>query len=134
KALDYEEIMVKGNADLYDVAEVLDIDFEELKRYNPEITRWQVPPYVENYPLRIPVGSREAWDEYKEKDSVVSDNYKTFATNGKQSLEQIAKKFRVPMEVLTSLNPDVSEKRTLEKRTIIYLPFREDHSLRANMY
>ena len=134
KALDYEEIMVKGNADLYDVAEVLDVDFEEIKRYNPEIVRWQVPPYVESYPLRIPVGTREAWDEYKEKDSVVSDNYKTFATNGKQSLDQIAKKFRVPMDVMTSLNPDVSDKRTLEKRTIIYLPFREDHSLRSNMY
>ena len=134
KALDYEEIMVKGNADLYDVADVLDIDFEELKRYNPEIVRWQVPPYVESYPLRLPVGTREAWDEYKEKDSVVSDNYKTFATNGKQSLDQIAKKFRVPMDVMTALNPELSEKRTLEKRTIIYLPFREDHSLRSNMY
>lgn len=134
RPLDYEEIMVKGNADLYDVADVLDIDFEELKRYNPEITRWQVPPYVESYPLRIPVGTKDGWEEYKEKDSVVSDNYKTFATNGKQSLDDIAKKFRVPMDVITALNPDLPERRTLEKRTIIYLPFREDHSLRANMY
>jgi membrane-bound lytic murein transglycosylase D len=134
KCLDYEEIMVKGNADLYDVSEIVDIDFEELKRYNPEITRWQVPPYVESYPLRIPVGTKDAWDEYQEKDSVVSDNYKTFATNGKQTLEQIAKKFRIPMDVMTTLNPDLSETRTLEKRTIVYLPFREDHSLRANMY
>lgn len=134
RPLDYEEIMVKGNADLYDVAEAIDIDFEELKRYNPEVVRWQVPPYVETYPLRIPVGTKDAWEEYKEKDSVVSDNYKTFATNGKQSLDQIAKKFRVPMDVMTALNPDLPEHRTLEKRSIIYLPFREDHSLRANMY
>ncbi len=133
-ALDYEEIMVKGNADLYDVSEVLEIEFEELKRYNPEIVRWQVPPYVESYPLRIPVGTREAWDNYKEKDSVVSENYKTFATNGKQTLSQIAKKFRVPMDIMKSLNQELSVTRTLEKRTIVYLPFREDHSLRANMY
>ena len=34
KALDYEEIMVKGNADLYEVSEVLELDFEEIKRFN----------------------------------------------------------------------------------------------------
>lgn len=134
KALDYEEIMVKGNADLYTVAEALDLEFEDLKRYNPEIVRWQVPPYVESYPLRIPVGTKENWDAFADKDSVVSDSFKTFATNGKQGLRDISKKFRVPMDVLTSLNPELSETRTLEKRTIVYLPFREDHSLQSHLY
>ena len=132
-ALDYEEIMVKGNADLYEVAEALELDFEEVKRYNPEIVRWQTPPYVEGYALRIPVGAKEAWDEYKDKDSVVANNFKTYVTTGSSSLQQISKKFKVPVNVLADLNPDLSESH-LDSRTIVQLPFREDHSLQASMY
>ena len=133
KALDYEEIMVKGNADLYEVAEVLELDFEEVKRYNPEVVRWQIPPYVETYPLRVPVGAKDAWDEYKDKDSVVADSFKTYVTNGQSSLQHISRKFKVPVDVLAELNPDISEKR-LTPKTVVYLPFREDHSLHASMY
>ncbi len=133
KALDYEEIVVKGNADLYEVAEVLELDFEEVKRYNPEITRWQIPPYLENYALKVPVGAKEAWDEYKDKDSVVADSYKTYVTNGQSSLQNISKKFKVPTEVLVELNPDMNLNK-LSPRSVVYLPFREDHSLQASMY
>jgi len=134
KALDYEEIFVKGNTDLYDVADVLDLDFEELKRYNPEVVRWQIPHYVDTYPLRVPVGAKEAWDEFQEKDSVVADNFKTYVTTGKSSFGQISKKFKVPVDVLASLNPEVSGRHYISPRTVINLPFREDHSLTASMY
>lgn len=132
-ALDYEEIMVKGSADLYEVAEALELDFEEVKRYNPEIVRWQTPPYVEGYALRIPVGAKEAWDEYKDKDNVIADNFKTYVTSGSSSLHQLSKKFKVPMNVLADLNPDLSEAPLISK-TVVLLPFREDHSLQASMY
>jgi len=125
--------MVKGNTDLYEVAEVLELDFEEVKRYNPEIVRWQTPPYVEGYPLRIPVGAKDAWDEYQDKDSVVADNFKTYVTSGSSSLQQISKKFKVPVDVLADLNPDLSESQ-LNPKTVVHLPFREDHSLQASMY
>lgn len=134
KTLDYEEIMVKGNADLYEVAEVLELDFEELKKYNPEIVRWQIPPYLESYPLRIPVGAKEPWDNYVEKDSVVADSFKTYVTNGQSSLPQISKKFKVPVDVLESLNPEISASGKLASRSVVFLPFREDHSLTASMY
>lgn len=133
KALDYEEIMVKGNSDLYEIAEVLQLDFEELKRYNPEVVRWQIPPYLENYTLRVPVGAKEAWDDYAEKDSVIADSYKTYVTNGKSSLHHISRKFKVPLDVLKELNPEIAGNK-LAPKSVVYLPFREDHSLRASMY
>ncbi len=133
KALDYEEIMVKGNADLYEVAEVLELDFDELKKYNPEVVRWQVAPYVENYSSRVPVGAKETWEQYPDKDSVIADSYKTYVTNGKSSLQNISRKFKVPVNVLAAINPDISNKQ-LSPKTIVYLPFREDHSLKASMY
>jgi membrane-bound lytic murein transglycosylase D len=133
QALDYEEIMVKGNSDLYDVAEVLDLEFEELKRYNPEIVRWQIPPYLESYPLRVPVGAKVEWDNFTEKDSVIADSYKTYVTNGNSSIKQISKKFKVPTEVLEELNPQINGLK-INPRTVVNLPFREDHSLAASMY
>lgn len=133
KALDYEEIMVKGNADLYEVAKVLELDFDEVKRYNPELVRWQIPNYLDNYALRVPVGTKDAWEEYKDKDSVVADSYKTFIPIKNSSLSQISKKFKVPVNVLASLNPDLNHNQVSPK-TVVYLPFREDHSLTANMY
>lgn len=133
-ALDYEEIMVKGNADLYEVAEVLQLDFEEVKRYNPEVVRWQIPPYMESYPLRVPVGAKDAWEEYQDKDSVIADSYKTYVTNGKTSLDHISKKFKVPVDVLEDLNPDFKKGQRLSDRTVVYLPFREDHSMKDRLY
>ena len=134
RALDYEEIMVKGNADLYELAEVLQLDFEEVKRYNPEIVRWQIPPYVESYPLRVPVGAKEAWEKFDEKDSVVADNFKTYVTTGGQSLSHISKKFKVPHDVIEDLNPDLPEHSYLASNTVVQLPFRDDHSLRDGLY
>jgi membrane-bound lytic murein transglycosylase D len=133
KALDYEEIMVKGNSDLYDVAEVLQLDFETLKRYNPEIVRWQIPPYLESYPLRVPVGAKEEWEEFKNKDSVVASNYKTYSSSEKSSLDFVSRKFKVPLNVLQDLNPEI-EGNYLAPNVAVNLPFREDHSIRADMY
>ena len=133
RALDYEEIMVKGNADLYQVADALELDFEEIKRYNPEVIRWQVPPYVENYSLRIPVGAKDSWDNFQEKDSVVADSYKTYIPSGRANLAEVARKFKVPRDVLEGINPDLGS-RAIPAKTIVYLPFREDHSLKASMY
>ena len=88
---------------------------------------------MENYALRVPVGAKEAWDNYKDKDSVVANNYKTYITSGKTTLAQISKKFKVPKDVLEDLNSEL-EDGTLPNKTVVHLPFREDHSLQANMY
>jgi membrane-bound lytic murein transglycosylase D len=133
KALDYEEIMVKGNADLYEIADVLQLDFDEVKRYNPEIVRWQTPPYMENYPLRVPVGAKDAWENHQDKDSVIASSFKTYVTSGPSSLDQVSKKFKVPASVLADLNPELSEAK-ISPRTVVLLPFREDHSMQASMY
>jgi membrane-bound lytic murein transglycosylase D len=134
KTLDYEEIMVKGNTDLYQVAEVLELDFAEVKRYNPEIVRWQTPPTFDNYALKVPVGAKEVWDEYEDKDSVTANSFMTYATQSRATFQQVSQKFKVPVDVLISINPDLNAKRAMAPKTVMNLPFREDHSLKASMY
>lgn len=134
KALDYEEIMVKGNTDLYEVSDVLELEFEELKRYNPEIVRWQIPPYLESYALRVPVGLKEAWEGFQEKDTVIAKNYKTYVSSKRSSIKDVSRKFKVPLEVLEELNPEFGESNAIAANTVVNLPFRDDHSLTASMY
>lgn len=134
KALDYEEILVKGNSDLYDVAEVLGLEFEELKRYNPELVRWQTPTSIDAYPLRVPVGVKESWDDFSEKDSVIANNFKTI-NSGKSvtTFQHISRKYKVPTDILAALNPELRPNH-VPGRTEVKLPFREDHSIKGSMY
>ena len=133
KPLDYEEIQVKPNTDLYEVAKVLGLDFETVKKYNPEIVRWQTPPYSE-YSLRIPVGGSVNWDDQTHRDQIVATQYKSYQTKYLGSLGDVARKFKVPLNVLAGINPELSQKRSYPPKTQVLLPFREDHSLKANMY
>lgn len=132
-ALDYEQLEVPGNTDLYEVARVLEVPFEELQNYNPELIRWQTPVNVQTYPLRVPVGAREKWDELGDKDMVLATRYQTW--NGKKDvpLAHVATSHSIPLAVLEALNPDYVRGR-VPAGTLVRLPFREDQSARSNMY
>lgn len=131
--LDYDQLVVPGNTDLMEVARVLDVPFEEINRYNPELLRWQTPPELETYTLRVPVGTKAKWDELEDKSVVQATKYQTWSHKKPYSLSDAAKLLRVPMPVLAALNPEATTKR-LEKGETIRLPFREDQSARDRMY
>jgi len=48
-----DTVMVKKELHLQQVAEVLGIDFEELKILNPQYKRFVIPAYNQSYPLRL---------------------------------------------------------------------------------
>ena len=131
KALDFQEIEVPGNTDLYKVAEAIGSDFEEMKKYNPEVLRWQTPPTMKTYVLRVPVGKKEAWEKFQNKSLVMATNYKIYQLRGYASLYHVGRKFKVPSKVLAQIN-DMPAKKRLFPKTAVYLPFREDHAPRKN--
>lgn len=131
--LDYDQLVVPGNTDLMEVARVLDVPFEEINRYNPELLRWQTPPELETYTLRVPVGAKAKWDELEDKSVVQATKYQSWTHKKPYTLSDASKLLRVPMPVLAALNPEATNKR-LEKGETIRLPFREDQSARDRMY
>jgi len=133
KPLDYEEIQVKPSTDLYEVAKVLGLDFDTVKRYNPEIVRWQTPPGRE-YTLKIPVGGAVNWDEHTHRELIIARSYKTYETKYRANLGDVARKFKVPLTVITDINPHLSSRRAYPPKTQVLLPFREDHNLGGKMY
>lgn len=133
KALDFEEITVPGNSDLYNVAEALEMDFEDVKKYNPELVRWQTPPVVQEYVLRVPVGKKEVWAKVENKDAVLAKDYQVYQLKGHASLTHVARKFKVPASVLEGIN-GINKDQNLFPKTAVYLPFRADHTKKHELY
>lgn len=131
KALDFEEIKVPANTDLYSIADTLDIDFKLVKKYNPELQRWQTPPHSGEYTLRLPLGNKAKWNNVKDKSVVIAKDYKIYQLRGYATLKNVGRKFKVPSRVLASLNNIKSSKRLYPKTTVL-LPFRKDHKHRKN--
>ena len=131
RALDFEEITVPANTDLYKAADVLGVTFEDVKKYNPELLRWQTPPHSGAYVLRVPVGKKDAWESFENKEVVVADDYKTYQLKGHASLYHVGRKFKVKGKVLSELN-NIPENKQLPPKTVIKLPFRNDHTARKN--
>lgn len=56
--LDFETVVVDFPVPLSRVADLLDTPKEELENLNPQLRRAMVPPGVDTYELRVPVGTR----------------------------------------------------------------------------
>jgi membrane-bound lytic murein transglycosylase D len=133
ETLDYEVIETQGSVDLYSVADALGTSFEEIKRYNPELTRWQTPITAETYNLKVPVGLKKKWNQLTDKTIVSASRFKTYQTRGYSELNHVSRITRVPVEVLAHLNQMAPNQR-LFPNTLVLLPFREDHSEKDHMY
>lgn len=134
--LDFEEIELPGNSDLYLVAESLGMDFEQIQKYNPEILRWVTPPDSELYKLRVPVGYRSKFSQCCVEKNFQATDYKTYKVKGRRgaTLRDVAKKFRIKdKRVLEELN-NMRAHKWLKRGTEVKLPFRLDHHHRGKMY
>lgn len=131
-ALDYEKIEVPANTDLMELARLIELPFEEVQRYNPELLRWQTPPHAA-YTLRIPVEAKEKWDAIEDKSVIQASKYSKWTHKKDFTLAQAAQQHRLPVQVLAALNPELDGK-FIEAGTEIKLPFREDQSSRDRMY
>ncbi len=132
--LHFDEIVVDKKTDLYRVAENLNIDFEELKRLNPEIRRWYIPDDAETYRLRVPEGMKGRWAECCQQQNHEASDFQTYVVKSGARLEDVARKFKLPLEVLASLNPELSTGKQHKRGTFVKLPFRMGQSKRHEMY
>lgn len=131
--LDFDEVAVGPNQDLYKISESLNVDFEALKYLNPELRRWQTPGNMESYKLRIPAGMKVVWDQCCNKLDHSAVDFQKYTTRSATRLDRIAKKYKVKARVLASIN-NLDENARIYPRQTILLPFREGHSTRHPMY
>jgi len=132
--LDFDEIEVPGMTDLMTLATNLEVDFEEIQRLNPEVSRWFTPPGPK-YKLRVPIGYKEHYEECCQNMTLAASAFQKYLIpkNG-LSISQIAKKFKVHSYAMEDINKGINIEQGLKKGDSVFLPFREGQSIRDNMY
>jgi membrane-bound lytic murein transglycosylase D len=132
--IDFTEIEVPGKTDLVALAQEMNIDVEDIYTLNPEVMRWYIPPYVESYRLKIPIGTEDVYEERCKNKDFTASAFQTYKTMSACTLAQVAKKFKIkPSSVLGDLNSMPANTR-LAKGQEVLLPFREGQSRKDAMY
>jgi membrane-bound lytic murein transglycosylase D len=132
--LNFDEVEVASNQDLYLIADALGIEFDELHYLNPELQRWQTPNNDKNYVLRIPPGMKSKWSECCQMSSFTAQNYQNYVVKSSGSLHQIAKNYKVPVEVLVKINGGMNPNQRLSRGQNVFLPFRDNHHQKHHLY
>lgn len=133
--IDFEEVIIPGNMDLIELAKDFGVPFDEIKRLNPEVLRWNIPLNLEKYVLRVPVGVSKSWKDL-DPTYYEADFHQTYKVRGTRSrLSDVSRKFKIkPQYVLKELNPKHARNKILKRGTKIVLPFRVGQELKDPMY
>lgn len=131
--LNFEEVKVYGNQDLYQISEALGVDFEEIHFLNSELRRWQTPP-VDSYMLRIPAGMGKKWVDCCSLKDYTSQDFQRYVIKKGGNLKLIARIYKVPVDVLSDINGGMNPNKKLHRGQTVLLPFREGQSRKHNMY
>lgn len=109
--LRYDKVVVPPATDLRLIAKACEITVEELKELNPELRRWCTPPDVSEYEIKIPFGKTDLF--LKNFESLYpggKTSFKTHLVKKGDTLQQIARIYRVEIEPILEIN-------RLEKRS-----------------
>jgi len=131
--LDFDEIDVRPNTDLFELSKAVGVDIAEIRRLNPELMRWTTPENMAHYNLRVPVGTKPQWESCCLNKDLSAKNYQHYTIKKSGSVKTVAKKFKVPYRVMAKLNPGLGNRR-LKRGQKVKLPFREGQSKRDPMY
>ncbi len=131
--LDFAEIDVPGKTDLVALAQELKVDVEDIYFLNPELLRWYIPPYIEKYRLKVPVGAEVVYEECCADKKFTASAFQKYRPASATTIAQVAKKFRIKPSVLEDLNGVLASKYVAKNQEVI-LPFREGQNIKEAMY
>lgn len=114
----FEEVVVDRPIHFRAIANVTGVSYEELRLLNPELRRDATPPDDTTYHLKVPVGSKAKVEQLLDriptfKFPAVRAGKANFAeagasrwykVRGGDTLEKVAKRFRIPLKTLKSKN------------------------------
>ncbi len=131
--IDFTEIEVPAKTDLVALAQGMKVDVEDIYSLNPELLRWYIPPYIEKYRLKVPVGTEVVYEQCCANKNFIASAFQKYRPNSVSTIAQVAKKFRIQPSVLEDLNR-VSAGTRITKNQEVVLPFREGQNVKEAMY
>jgi membrane-bound lytic murein transglycosylase D len=115
------------------LAEELNVDVEDIYSLNPELLRWYIPPGIEKYRLKVPVGAEVVYQQCCASKNFTASAFQKYKSTSVSTIAQVAKKFRIQPAVLEDLN-DASANTRVAKNEEVILPFREGQNIKEAMY
>ncbi|MBN2857023.1 MAG: transglycosylase SLT domain-containing protein [Candidatus Delongbacteria bacterium] len=101
----HDTVMLDSCVSLNVIAQCSGISYEEIKKLNPHLRQWLLPPYAKNYPVMIPAESKIS---FREKFSGFTNKEKypvtVYEAEESDTFKKIAKKFKINITGITDLN------------------------------
>ncbi len=101
----FDVVEIKGSVSLSELARLAGITTEELRSMNPELLRWATPPGPRPYPLKIPVGRKDAFvQEFEQIAATAVSDITIHTVKRGESLGIIANKYNITVRELMAAN------------------------------
>lgn len=129
----YDLVPIKGSVDLNILAEFAGISNQELRNLNPELLRWATPPGREPYPLKIPIGMKESFQEaYKNLPETARRQLVVHTVSRGESLGVIANRYGITVRDLYAANERLSTTIFPGQEIVIPVPQGSNVAISAN--
>jgi len=129
--LQYDKVMVPPATDLRLIARACEITVEELKELNPELRRWCTPPDPPEYEIKIPFGKRDLFlKNFESLRPGGKTSFKTHIVKKGDTLQQIARLYRVELEPILELNR-LEKKSRLSVGTNLLIPLPKERESKS---
>lgn len=123
---EFDTVTLASPTDLEVVARLTDSNYEQIKSLNPELKRWCSPPKVENYVLKVPVGTKElfqtAYNELPEAERV---NYKYHKVAKGETLKGLSKLYKISVAEILAVNSIPPNTKTIKTGKSLAVPLRK---------
>ncbi len=117
----YDTVSVNDCVDLRYIAEGINIDYDSLKKLNPQILHWCTPPDVTNVSLYLPNGSAQIFkDFYAQIPDDKKVKWYAYKVRRGDILRSVARRFKVSVDAIRQLNRIKNGRIAAGK--ILYIP------------
>lgn len=132
-ALAYDVVRIQGSVELSILAQLAGISTQDLRNLNPELLRSATPPGNAPYPLKIPVGSKDDFEEaYKTLPETARRQLVIHTVSRGESLGAIANRYSITVRDLFAANERLSTTIHPGQEIVIPIPEGSNVAISAN--
>jgi membrane-bound lytic murein transglycosylase D len=119
----YETVPVSEAVDFRVLARCAGVGEETLHDLNPELIHNSTPPYAEQYPLKIPIGTKSTFvANYEKAGQSDKHSWTMHEISGSETLASIAKKYAISQSVIAAANDLSGKKKRLTVGAMLRIP------------
>jgi membrane-bound lytic murein transglycosylase D len=126
--LEWEVVTLPTSTDLEVVSRLSGVDYDTIKKLNPELKRWSTPPHLKNYELRLPVGSKDVFEPlYAKLPKSKRANYKHYRVKSGDTVSGIASRYGIRVKDVLAMNKIRNANRLRVGQDLV-LPLRKGYN------